>query len=614
MSLDSTLAESIEYIREHNIPTLFNNITLHVLSTRPSDPVNELISYLQSVDAGTAPVAPTSAPTSPPRTADSLKQPTQDDSRRVSFVGGEQKSDKKKDKGTAAQILRRQSVAGKMIQDHELTEAEEKRRRKLWLTLFPMWDIDGNGHVDLYELQQVLLTFDEVSHHNSKKKMIMRLAAALKTEGKGNKLDRENFAELLLQISRDLNEADFEAFYTKVKGSLEKVANVTKGSGRKRVLWQLFRHWDMNDNGFIEYSEMEEVFHELEVYKSNKSIKRQTVKWRHKVAALTSEDQKTHEVEEGEEHRISLSEFHGMVSDIFHKLTESEFYKTVEEMHKLIADIKRRKRAEYVEKHGGRQGVLGPGFFRRGSVSNLLAHKQKQHDEDELVGRRATWNRLFPLWDIDGSGSIDMFELQQVLLRFEDIQGASEKKLLTRMQNELKDSGKANQLELDDFCDLMVQLTLSMDGDEHASFAASVEQELNDIADVTYGSDRKRAMWHLFHAWDLNGNGYLDLDELQAVLADIDWYKEVKAERHRITWKHKIQDMWVAEISGGPADDDDYELQFSLADFHAFLQNCLNDYDDEKFFLAIDEMHAKLLEVNKAEAEKAQAALLADMQ
>jgi Ca2+-binding EF-hand superfamily protein len=172
-------------------------------------------------------------------------------------------------------------------------------RREVAHGLFSSFDLDGNGVVGLHELMQVVQSTRRVGDKKHLKRIRVLEAEirqaiethkktgmgrlALKSgglvtfaEGQGEpSLDPQAFVNFIVGLTRDDTQEEFENFVQLSQEAVEDAFDLTQGSSHRRDVWSVFQLLDINQDGFVDMSELEVL---LDV--ETKSDKKAITKWR----------------------------------------------------------------------------------------------------------------------------------------------------------------------------------------------------------------------------------------------------------------------------------------------------------------------------------------------
>jgi|Transcript_63981 Ca2+-binding EF-hand superfamily protein len=548
--------QDVQYIRQHQIPALFNDMALHVMHLRPDDPVNELLQYLQlRYDTQRAPAAQEAAPGPSMEDSDVDIMPPPQRSRSLSF------STLGVDKLAAVPTSRRASAPAII----ELSPEDQQKRRKVWRSFFNHWDLDANGYIDYEELRQMILSLQELSSKDARK-ILFRLKSELLTRGMGTHLQRSDYEELMMRMSNTLDRPAFEAVAQRLAELNTQLCAVADGDQtRKQVIWSLFQDWDLDDDGCIDYEELEKVISGVKAMHDNKFIRKERKKWQAKIA---EESRWTGES------ALTINQFHLFLANVFGRISDKEFEPYVQQIRERIASLKRQ----------------GPPSADPHLASTSMSLNSTQFGSTQSVAEErpvspayedSQWNKFFSMWDLDGSGYLDLPELEQVMSKLDETKSKQCKKAFVQMKTGLQTNGKRDQLSRKDFVQFMISIEQSLKQSEIQKFKEKLEEALDEVICETQGSEKKRALWDLFCSWDADSNGYLDWNELQKVVADVGALDNKRARRSSAAWKCKL------------SQSENADQRMNLAEFHDFFGEMMGGMDDKTFFDLVNEMKTK---------------------
>jgi len=199
------------------------------------------------------------------------------------------------------------------------------------------------------------------------------------------------------------------------------------------------------------------------------------------------------------------------------------------------------------------------------------------------------FDRLFLIWDFSGDGVLDMYEVRLALDLILDAltRGLSklEKKAILRFEAKLRSTYNGSNVKPllpADFQELMADLTsdISSEKDFH-NFVDGIEKAIRvpESPNSVFNTAQQRACDGLFHAWDFDGNGTVDMDELQSVLNALMREEESHISQLNTTLvnkflgdlRHKVEDPETGPLTVRAFRAVMYELIADLSDPEAFL-------------------------------------------
>eukprot|EP01012_Entosiphon_sulcatum_P018414 TRINITY_DN2314_c0_g1_i1.p1 TRINITY_DN2314_c0_g1~~TRINITY_DN2314_c0_g1_i1.p1 ORF type:complete len:661 (-),score=72.58 TRINITY_DN2314_c0_g1_i1:36-2018(-) len=147
------------------------------------------------------------------------------------------------------------------------TQQQEWSRREAALDrIFPKWNWSSASVVDFAFLQQVILGLQRQKHPVAQQIVELwadEISGAAETrEIIANGLDRRAFASFWLHLLQSFTAAQFDSFINLTTDVVLEVTELICTTRRQRVLWQLFSRWDFNNNGLLEFDEIEVVFNQ----------------------------------------------------------------------------------------------------------------------------------------------------------------------------------------------------------------------------------------------------------------------------------------------------------------------------------------------------------------
>eukprot|EP01062_Namystynia_karyoxenos_P060269 TRINITY_DN51806_c0_g1_i1.p2 TRINITY_DN51806_c0_g1~~TRINITY_DN51806_c0_g1_i1.p2 ORF type:complete len:300 (+),score=130.24 TRINITY_DN51806_c0_g1_i1:106-900(+) len=201
--------------------------------------------------------------------------------------------------------------------------------------LFDLWDLDGSRAIEFPELQQVLFSAemkDFEPHLSAKhgKKLIAKLKGRLAEAGRLRPMAKEEFTKFILEL---IDKDDWAKSHEHLKAAIERTREVTHPGGddrRKRVQWSLFQLLDINQDGKVEWSELQQLLDTRESGEGrhpSKDQRKTAAKWR---ADLQEKGQ-------GKLEPLELREFHKFMEELFEKYTDDEYVDAITDMQEHLS-------------------------------------------------------------------------------------------------------------------------------------------------------------------------------------------------------------------------------------------------------------------------------------
>mmetsp|Transcript_148747 Transcript_148747/g.259878 ORF Transcript_148747/g.259878 Transcript_148747/m.259878 type:complete len:534 (-) Transcript_148747:150-1751(-) len=523
----------VHYIRQHNIPGLFNDMALHVLNQRAHDPITELLEYLES------------------RLGD-------EDYEGMDLSHGSLTAGAIESGGQTSKRAEQRSGAAAAHSGSSSTfmHTDEKvRRQKIWRHFFDIWDLDSNGYIDYQELQQMVLSLQALSGKNERK-ILLRMKAELQTQRRSLEMTRDTFVDFMCRLSDGMDAAQFELVHEKLSSATSGIIKGKHGAARKQAIWSLFQRWDLDDNGQIDFPELVKVIAGVPIMQQDKYIRKETLKWQ---ARLQEENR--HNVDEVAV--LTITEFHNFLASLFERLPEEQFPIAAAQIRDQIESLRREPKEPPVR-------------------PKTPAEERDDAARVESEAAIIYWNKMFSAWDLDGSGSLDTNELEMVLSRIEAGSTRGLKKAMLQAQTGARTSGTTGNIDRALFITIMGKITRRMSSDEMIQFQTNLQEALDAALNETKGSKKKYAIWKLFCQWDADSNGSLDWTELRNAVTQMSNAPSKRVRSKIAKWQHKL---------AGPDLDD---CSMDLSSFHSFMEDLFGDVPDSEFFQCIEALKSNL--------------------
>lgn len=227
-----------------------------------------------------------------------------------------------------------------------------------------------------------------------------------------------------------------------------------------------------------------------------------------------------------------------------------------------------------------------------------MKHNIMAETQDDT--RREILGDLFQRWDLNGDQAVGFGELMQVLQSSEKSGSKDALKWVKKVEAQITQGREANKrkrgsvtqlkaqsggyinfseadgepsLDPEAFTGFLMAITEKMDRDEFEEFVEFCKSGVEAAQESTHGSKMKKDIWKMFQLLDLNMDGFVDLTELEVLLA-----VESKADKkHVAKWKAQLLNKTRDEekIKEEDVEEDErgikYEMKLSLNDFQAFL-------------------------------------------
>eukprot|EP01012_Entosiphon_sulcatum_P002475 TRINITY_DN10524_c0_g1_i1.p1 TRINITY_DN10524_c0_g1~~TRINITY_DN10524_c0_g1_i1.p1 ORF type:complete len:547 (+),score=65.61 TRINITY_DN10524_c0_g1_i1:36-1676(+) len=223
---------------------------------------------------------------------------------------------------------------------------------------------------------------------------------------------------------------------------------------------------------------------------------------------------------------------------------------------------------------------LGSAFFRRRSVQQFVVDDVPS---SRLTDLTALFDSNFCDWDPLAKGTVDLFVLRDVILSIPDLQTRFTRKLLAKVSASLAAIGKSNELNKEDFSNLMAMLILPVES-QAVPLMSSIQKAFVERSLANIEVKKTRAVLQLFQNWDIDGNGFIDADEfaeLHKVISSSPIFITNKpVRRHSLRWKSRVRQL---KEEGSPG--------LTFAEFQAFIAEVLQGLSDEAFYNAVTQFH-----------------------
>lgn len=221
----------------------------------------------------------------------------------------------------------------------------------------------------------------------------------------------------------------------------------------------------------------------------------------------------------------------------------------------------------------------------------------------EESDRAAIIRDLFSFWDLDGNGTVEYGEMQQILQASQRIDSKDKLKWVKKFEAEINQGQRENRrgslssisvtgggqinfsevdgepsLDPDAFVNFLLRLTRKDSDEEFLELVEFSKKWIADASSSTQGDKLKRDIWSIFQMLDSNNDGYVDWLELEVLLN-----AERKADRKIVLkWKAIVQNKVNEQLSlpgrgsargaGTPIPEgDDRRLRMDLHTFQLFL-------------------------------------------
>ena len=236
--------------------------------------------------------------------------------------------------------------------------------------------------------------------------------------------------------------------------------------------------------------------------------------------------------------------------------------------------------------------------------------------DDETIRRSDAIDELFTKWDIGGNCSIRFSELLQILQASHRVSNRDQQKWVKRLEAQVTQAKRQQphasrgsfslaqggllifgdatgepSLDPTAFQTLMKHLTAKDSPQEFDDFCKFCETAVKEAAQSTQGSKLRQDVWEMFRLLDANSNGYVELDELEALIGP-------QSKKQVIKWKHYLTAKSRQESVGASAspveepltnmnsvdlanlDDEPVTLSLTLAEFQNFIHEYVERNDD----------------------------------
>eukprot|EP01065_Artemidia_motanka_P040217 TRINITY_DN4997_c0_g1_i1.p1 TRINITY_DN4997_c0_g1~~TRINITY_DN4997_c0_g1_i1.p1 ORF type:complete len:268 (+),score=108.67 TRINITY_DN4997_c0_g1_i1:61-864(+) len=207
--------------------------------------------------------------------------------------------------------------------------------------LFKEWDLDGSGCIEFPELQQVLLSSERIQKQMETKhgrKLVAKLKGQLAEHGRLRPLSKDDFVHFLLSLVDAADWADTVPF---LEDAIKSARELTADDRRKRVQWSVFQLLDVNQDGVVEWSELQQLFEpSREKTGSGRRLSREqrktSIRWQVALHDKAMSAQ-TAPIDGQPELRLSLEDFHRFMDDIFKDQTDEEYVEAITEIQEHLS-------------------------------------------------------------------------------------------------------------------------------------------------------------------------------------------------------------------------------------------------------------------------------------
>eukprot|EP01006_Ploeotia_vitrea_P056304 TRINITY_DN68086_c1_g6_i1.p1 TRINITY_DN68086_c1_g6~~TRINITY_DN68086_c1_g6_i1.p1 ORF type:complete len:625 (-),score=105.94 TRINITY_DN68086_c1_g6_i1:111-1985(-) len=144
---------------------------------------------------------------------------------------------------------------------------EWHRRQGILQRYVNLFDLDRNGLVEFQEVQQVMVVLSRRQYDDCAQSLYLEWREEVKEDGGPeacmggcmDNMDARTFCETFQELTKDFSPDDFDEAMASCDDILHELHRLTQGTERGRLLWKLFRKWDMNHNGLLKMNELEAV-------------------------------------------------------------------------------------------------------------------------------------------------------------------------------------------------------------------------------------------------------------------------------------------------------------------------------------------------------------------
>lgn len=202
--------------------------------------------------------------------------------------------------------------------------------------LFERWDLDGSGFIEFAELQQVLQSSElgDALKTRHGKKLKFRLEQRLFEDGRVRPLGKEDFVQFITNL---VDTGEWSNTYALLDKAVTSVRQLTAEDRRKRVQWSLFQLLDINQDGVVEWSELQNLLNsEASGRRRSRGEIKTDVRWRLRLEERAIELAKA---EGGTEPvlKLRLADFHKYMEDVFRNHTEDEYVEDITKIQEVLS-------------------------------------------------------------------------------------------------------------------------------------------------------------------------------------------------------------------------------------------------------------------------------------
>jgi Ca2+-binding EF-hand superfamily protein len=242
---------------------------------------------------------------------------------------------------------------------------------------------------------------------------------------------------------------------------------------------------------------------------------------------------------------------------------------------------------------------------------NSCEQNKRNMDSNELNRRSLVIDELFTKWDFGGNCSIRFSELLQILQASQRLSNKDQQKWVKRLEFQIEQGRRFNHqvgstaslsvlsggvvtfgdatgepsLDPKAFHQLIMHLTEKDTPEDFDEFVAFCEKSVIEAAESTQGSKLQREIWELFRLLDTNNDGFVDFEELEALIGH-------QSKKQLIKWKHYLHNKaneipqthnheHLREDSDSDDDEERRSLRLSLGDFQKFVQEYVEKKDEK---------------------------------